>query len=50
MLLHNAIADGQPHACAFADGFGGEKRVEQLGLDMVGNARTIVFNGDRDSL
>ena len=40
----NAVANDQPKSGACADRFGGEKGFEQVGLDVQGNAGTVVHD------
>ena len=44
MLLHDRVCDGQAEASAFADFLGREKRIEDLRLQFVGDARPIVVD------
>jgi hypothetical protein len=39
---HNAVGDVEPQPRAFADIFGGEKRVEDMALDVGRNAGAVV--------
>ena len=45
-VADNAIADDEPEAGAGADGFRGEKRLEQVRLDIRRNAGTVVHDFD----
>src|ERR1017187_9324034 len=41
---HDAIAEDQAKSCAGADGFGGEKWLEQVRLDVGGDPGTVVHD------
>ena len=43
VLFDNVVADIQTQPGAFTDRLGGEKRVENLGLHVFGDARPVVF-------
>ncbi len=47
-LRHNVVAQRQPQTRTLSGGFGGEKRLENLGLHCVGNAGAIVADADFD--
>src|SRR5207302_7892281 len=46
VLLHDALADRQSEAGAAALRLGGEKRLEHTRLQLVGNPRSVVRDGD----
>ncbi len=50
MLLDDAIRDGQAEARSFADWFGGEERVEDLGQLFGWDALAVIADLDDDSV
>jgi len=45
---NDLVTNREPEAGAFADGFGGEERIEQFGAMIFGNAGAVVANADED--
>jgi hypothetical protein len=49
-LRHNIITQRQAQSRAFTRGFGGEKRLENLRLHRIRNARAVVANPNSNRL
>ena len=50
MLLDDGVGDGQPEARALADLLRREERVEDLALGLLGHARPVVADLERDGV
>ena len=47
-LADDAVAGGQAEAGALAEALGGEERLEQMRLDVLGHAHAVVADGEHD--
>jgi hypothetical protein len=50
MRLHDVVGDAQAQSCSLSALLGSKKRLQDLVLDVVGDARTVVLDFDGDAV